>query len=122
MCSIPWLLQFSLNWAEVNCVPLSDTIVSGRPWVANILSRTLIVAEALVDDIVIISGHFECESTKIGLVTTFIGPAKSICTRLYGFFVSAQGIRFSRGGPFAANWHLRQSLTNPSMSFSMPSK
>ena len=49
---------------EVNCVPLSDIIVSGRPWVANILSRTLIVAEALVDAIVITSSHCECESTK----------------------------------------------------------
>ena len=58
MCSIAWLLQYSLNWAEVNCVPLSDTIVSVRPCVENILSRTLIVAEALVDDIVISSGHF----------------------------------------------------------------
>ena len=58
MCSIAWLLQYLLNWAKVSCVPLSHTIVSVRPWVANILSRTLIVAEALVDDIVISSGHF----------------------------------------------------------------
>ena len=64
MCSIAWLLQHSLNWAEVNFAPLSDTFVSSRPWVANIFSSTLIVAEALVDEIVITSDHLECESTK----------------------------------------------------------
>ena len=64
LCSIARVLQYSLNWAEVNCVLLSDTIVSGRPCAANVLSRTLIVAEALVDDIVITSGHLECGSTK----------------------------------------------------------
>ena len=48
-CTVEWFLQYSLNRADVNCVPLSDTMVSGRPWVANMLSSKLIVAVVLVD-------------------------------------------------------------------------
>ena len=48
-CTVEWFFQYSFNRADVNCVPLSDTMVSGRPWVANMLSSELIVAEVLVD-------------------------------------------------------------------------
>ena len=58
------VLECSLSWAELKCVALSVTIVSGRQWVVNILSRTLIVSEALVDAMVITSGHLEDVSTK----------------------------------------------------------
>ena len=77
ICSIALALEYSFKLTKWSCVPLSYTIVSGRPWVENMLSRTLNVAEALVDDVVITSGYLECEYTKTRQVTPLMGPAKS---------------------------------------------
>ena len=95
-----WFWQYSLKWAEAHFVLLSDTIVSGRPWVAIMLSSTLIVGDALVDNTVITFEHSECEFTRTRWLAKSMPPSKSTCSRLHEFFVFGQGIRFSVAGPF----------------------
>ena len=116
--SIVWFLQYSLNWTEVNWAPLSNTMVSGRPWVADMLSSTLIGSEELVDANVITSCRLRCKSNKSKKVNPLMGPAKSTCTRLHGLLVYGQSIEFFRGGYFVAKLILRLFLTK--LSLSMP--
>ena len=84
------------------------------------LSRTQIVAEALVDTTVVTFGDLERDSTKTSQITPLMGPAKSVCTRFHVFFVSGHCSGYSRGGPYVANWHFKHSLTNTSMFFPCP--
>lgn len=66
MWSIVLGLQYSSNSDEQNCVSLSDTRVSGKPWVAKMRSKALIVAVLFIDGIEITSYHlgFESSDTK----------------------------------------------------------
>ncbi|KAM3173285.1 hypothetical protein ACTXT7_012799 [Hymenolepis weldensis] len=56
------VFQYSSNCNEQNCIPLSDTIVSGGPCFVKMRPRALIIAAVFVDGIDISSGHWECDS------------------------------------------------------------
>ena len=65
MCFISPLRKKFLNSPLVKTVPLSDTIVSGKPWVANDhLSLSIVAAEVAVF-IGYKSNHLECALTMI---------------------------------------------------------
>ena len=65
MCTIKKALQKSLNSFAINCVPLSDTIVSGIPNLAKSLCKNLIVQLHVGFLHFITSGHFEKLSNTI---------------------------------------------------------
>ena len=59
----PFSFMYSLNSELVNEGPLSVTMVSGRPWVANFCLLFSIVVSDVVVVIWHASSHFECAST-----------------------------------------------------------
>ena len=76
-----------MNWvnsSEVNCVPLSETNCSGNPYREKRERITSMVLSQVVLDMVITSGHFECESTTMRKVLPRKGPAKSTWRRFHG--------------------------------------
>ena len=56
---IEFVWQYLSNSADVNCVPLSETNVSGNPYLANILLNSQMVAVDVIVFIYITSGHLE---------------------------------------------------------------
>ena len=60
---LTWFIEFVWqnlsNSADVNCVPLSETNVSGNPYLANILLNSQMVAVDVIVFICITSGHLE---------------------------------------------------------------
>lgn len=71
-------IKKSSNSLEVNCGPLSLTIVTGSPFLENMVLRTSIVRVDVVVLIFTTSGHFEFESTIIRNIYPRNGPAKSM--------------------------------------------
>ncbi len=63
---------------EVNCGPLSDTMVCGRPSVTKTLSKASTVALAVVELIGTMYGKFDSASTTISHCLSQKGPAKSM--------------------------------------------
>ncbi|KAF7233873.1 hypothetical protein EG68_12587 [Paragonimus skrjabini miyazakii] len=77
-------VQNSLNWTEVNCDPLSETSVSGRPCWLKMHRRLLMVAEVVACVSGTISGHLEYSSTRMRYTIPLMGPAKSTWRRDHG--------------------------------------
>ncbi|CAN8014619.1 unnamed protein product [Ixodes persulcatus] len=99
----------------VNAVPLSETIKSGSPYVANILRSRSITADECIDVIITTSALFEKASTATRKTAPSTGPAKSICTRLHarsGFVHKCVG---AFGSLCRFSWHALQCRTNSSI-------
>ena len=93
----PWRIPFHLkksfiSWAT-NCGLLSETMTSGRPWVANRKRRARMVIDAVVEDIGNNSIHFDFASTTSRNIWPFNGPAKSTCILCHGRVGQIQGLR-----------------------------
>ena len=79
-----FLRKKSWNSEDENDVPLSETITSGRPWVAKMSRKAEMTAEDVMEFSILTSGHFEKESTRIKKTFPLNGPAKSICNLDHG--------------------------------------
>ena len=110
----------SLNSSLVKHVPLSDTVVSGRPCVAKILCSFSMVYDVAVDGTTSTSNHLECASTRIRNCFPRNGPAWSICRRNQGWSGHFQGCKGDWGGAFWCCWHCKQFLTISSILFVSP--
>ena len=83
-CLIPFIWQISLNSATKNCLPLSDTIISGIPNQAINCLRYWTVAALVAIFIENTSICFEWESITTRNILLSMGPAKSICNLIHG--------------------------------------
>ena len=77
MCLIQFLLRNSSNSELTNPGPLSVTMVSGRPNLANSDLSTSITAAEDVEGVEAVSIHLECASITIRMFFPSNGPAKS---------------------------------------------
>ena len=81
---IPLLLQMLRNSSDINCGPLSETMVVGRPCRLKISRRTMIVAVAVVMGMFTISGYLLYASRTTKYVRRNTGPLKSTCNLCHG--------------------------------------
>ena len=86
MWRIPLPVMNSLNSLLINWVPLSVTNSVGKPWVAKIERRLLIVKVMVADGSGTTSSHLEYESTTSKNILPRKGPAKSACSLLHVCF------------------------------------
>ena len=75
----------------MNAVPLSDTTISGSPWVAKIDRSTSVVTAVVAEETRLTSSHFELASTRTRYMCPRKGPAKSICKRDQGRWGHSHG-------------------------------
>ena len=82
---------FAINKANSSLVkagPLSDTLLSGKPWVANNFLSSWMVCSILLPGVWMTSNHYEYKST----MTRYVLPeysAKSTCIR---WFIPMDGV------------------------------
>ena len=77
-CEIKFFLKNSPKTSLTKAGPLSDTILSGRPCVANMLRSLSTVVAAFMEATGTTSNHFEWASTTIRKIFPMKGPAWSI--------------------------------------------
>ena len=97
-CKIPFLIMKSPFFSLAKPVPLSETTMSGNPWVAKICPSFSIVAFALVLDVGYSSIHLQYASITIRNNGPINGPAWSICKRDQGVSGDSQGSRGAAAG------------------------
>ena len=99
-------------------MPLSDTMVSGNPNLANI-SFIVVFAIGVLHQKT--SDHFVKLSTMIKKYVPFIGPAKRLVRRDHGLSVLGYELNFMAGA-FATDAQFLHDFTMFSMSLSIPSQ
>ena len=72
---MPFCCTKSLNAALVNTEPLSETMSSGMPCVANIDLRAVTVVDVVAVLVILTSIHLECASTTTRNMCPNMGPA-----------------------------------------------
>lgn len=77
-CLMPFVFANSAKSTEKNCGPLSDTICSGIPWVANKCRSTAVVLAVEVH------AHLECASTTMKSDLSKNGTAKATWIHCHG--------------------------------------
>ena len=106
----------SRNSSLAKPVPLSETTMSGNPWVAKTCRSFSIVAVPLVLVVGYTSIHLLYSSITIRNNCPINGPALSICMSWdRGFSGHSQGCRCAAAGAALCNWHTLHDLTLSSM-------
>ena len=120
MWRIPFERQNPANSEDENWGPLSNTIVSCRPNLANIWRSCWIV----VRDVAVVMGatsiHFECASMRTRNMVPATGPAKSMWSRDHGREGHTHGCSGADSGNVWHCWQLKHCFTVLSMSWSNP--
>ncbi|KRY60391.1 hypothetical protein T03_13294 [Trichinella britovi] len=103
---------------EVNCVPLSETIMSGSPLILKICLKHDITDSDVVFFSNLSSSHLLKASTTIKKFLPKMGPARSTCMRDHGILGDSYLCTGACGGEALDCWHSSHVLTKFSISLS----
>ena len=117
---IPFELQNPANSEDENWGPLSDTIVSGKPNLANIWHSCWIVVRVVAVVMGAISIHFECAWMRTRNMVPATGPAKSMWSWDHWREGHTHGCSSADGSNVWHCWQLKHCFTVLSMSRSIP--
>ena len=84
----------------VNADPLSETRISGNPWVENMFLSAFVVAADVVEGTTTTSSHLVCASMTTRNIFPRKGPAWSTCTRVHGLPGHSHGCKGATEGAF----------------------